>query len=77
MIYDLLIVFSSPPIENSRIDHFTDLLHDFTEYILHILTKYAIKLAKNLNSCANRLVVEGTELNYKKTLKSIFCSKTL
>ena len=30
MIYDLLIVFSSSPIENSRIDHFTDLLHDFT-----------------------------------------------
>ena len=28
--YDLLIVFSSSPIENSRIDRFTDLLHDFT-----------------------------------------------
>ena len=30
MIYDLLIVFSSPPIENSRINDFTDLLYDFT-----------------------------------------------
>ena len=30
MIYDLLVVFSFPPIERSRIDHFTDLFHDFT-----------------------------------------------
>ena len=30
MIYDLLIVFSSPPIENIGIDHFMDLLHDYT-----------------------------------------------
>ena len=29
MIYDLLIVFSSTPIENICIDHFTDLLHEF------------------------------------------------
>ena len=30
MIYDQLIVFFFPPIENSRIDHFMGLLHDFT-----------------------------------------------
>ena len=29
MIYDLLIVFSSPSIEKSRIDHSMDLLHGF------------------------------------------------
>ena len=29
-MYDLLMVVSSTPIENSRIDHFTDLLYDFT-----------------------------------------------
>ena len=28
MIYNLLIVLSSPPIDNSRIDHFTDSLKD-------------------------------------------------
>ena len=31
MIYDLLLVISSPPIENTLIDHYTDLLHDFTK----------------------------------------------
>ena len=61
MIYDLLIIFSSPPIENSSIDHFKDLLHDFTEKILHILTKYVIKLAKNLNFCANLIGCEAQE----------------
>ena len=58
MIYDLIKVFSSPPIKNSLIDHFKDLLYDFTSKILHILTKYVIKVAKNLNFFANRLVVK-------------------
>ena len=33
---------------NDRIDHLTDLLH-----YLQMLTKYVIKLVKNLNFCAN------------------------
>ena len=61
MIYDLLKVLSCPTFENSRIDHFTDLLIFFyliDTSITHIEKKYVIKLAKNLNFCANRLVVK-------------------
>ena len=49
VIYDLLVVFSSPPMGNSHIDHLIDITH---------VEKYAIKLANNLNFCAIRLAVK-------------------
>ena len=62
MIYDLLIVFSSffhdYAFGNGRIDHFTDLLNDLLNRKKQILTKYVIKLAKNVNFGANCLVVK-------------------
>ena len=53
---DLLIVFSSPPIENIRIDNVMYFLHYFTKEVIHILIKYAIKLAKSF--CKKRLFVK-------------------
>ena len=48
MLYNLLIVFSSfiydYAFRNGHIDHLTDLLNDLLN-ILHILTRYVIKLA--------------------------------
>ena len=54
-MYDLLTVSLTPPTENSRMD----LLHDFTKLIVHILARYVIRLAKNLNFCA--ILQEGAE----------------
>ena len=39
------------PFGNGCIDSFKDLLNDLL--MLHILTKYVIKLAKKVNFCAN------------------------
>ena len=58
MIYDLLIVFSSPFLTDPlKIVTLTALITDLLNS-LQILTKYVIKLAKNLNFCANGLVVK-------------------
>ena len=60
MICDLLIVcFHIPGYSygNGRIDNFMDLL------ILQILTKYVIRLVKNLSFCAIWLDVK--QVNYK------------
>ena len=59
---DLLIVFSSPPIENIRIDNVMYFLHNFTKEIIHILIKYAIKLAKSF--CKKTIVCEAQEGAY-------------
>ena len=54
---DLLIVFSSPfltaPFGNGHIDHLTDLLNDLIILIDITIIDKVIKLAKNLNFCAN------------------------
>ena len=58
MIYDLLIVFSSPFLTDPlKIVALTALITDLLNS-LQILIKYVIKLAKNFNFCANGLVVK-------------------
>ena len=56
MFYDLLIVFAFPHIGNSRIDHFMDLLHDFTH-----IEKCTIKLTKKNKCLCNTIGCKAQE----------------
>ena len=63
MVYDLLIVFSSPPIENNHIDEFMDLLI----FITHI-DKICDLVGQTFKFLCKLIVCEAQEIggaNYK------------